>query len=151
MLNKIDIMGRLVRNPELRKTQSGVSVCSLTVAVDRDFNPAGGERGVDYIDCTAWRSTAEFISKHFSKGSLIVISGGLRVDSYKDREGQNKKNVFVNVENVYFAESKRTDSEQNPQKSRSAGTNSSQSSNVEKYQQSFSELDDDDDGSKCPF
>lgn len=150
MLNTITIMGRLVRNPELRTTQSGVAVCSITVACERDFNPAGGERGVDYIDCTAWRGTAEFINKHFSKGSMIVVSGGLRVDSYKDREGQNKKTVFVNVDNVYFAEAKRGDNEQSRQSSKSTGANRSQNSDVAKYQQSFTEMDDDD-GSKCPF
>lgn len=108
MLNHIDIMGRLVRDPELRSTQSGVSVASFTVAVDRDFGGRdGGEKQTDFIDCVAWRQTGEFVSKYFRKGSMIVVSGRLQSRKWQDREGNNRTNWEVNADNVYFGESRR--------------------------------------------
>ena len=106
MLNKIIIMGRLVRDPELRKTQSGVSVVSFTVAVDRDFKN-GDEKVTDYIDCTAWRGQADFISKFFTKGRAIVVDGQLQSRKWQDKEGNNRVSWEVQAQNVYFADSKR--------------------------------------------
>ena len=108
MLNHITIMGRLVRDPELRSTQSGVSVASFTVAVDRDFGGRdGGEKQTDFIDCVAWRQTGEFVSKYFRKGSMIVVSGRLQSRKWQDRDGNNRTNWEVNADNVYFGESRR--------------------------------------------
>lgn len=108
MLNHITIMGRLVRDPELRKTQSGVSVVSFTVAVDRDFKN-GDEKVTDYIDCTAWRGTADFISKFFTKGRAIVVDGSLNSRKWQDKDGNNRVSWEVQAQNVYFADSKRND------------------------------------------
>ena len=113
MLNHITIMGRLTRDPELRSTQSGVSVTSFTVAVDRDFGGRdGGERQTDFIDCVAWRQTGEVVSKYFHKGSMIVVSGRLQSRKWQDRDGNNRTNWEVVADNVYFGESRR-DSESN--------------------------------------
>lgn len=108
MLNHITIMGRLVRDPELRKTQSGVSVVSFTVAVDRDFKN-GDEKVTDYIDCTAWRGQADFISKYFTKGRAIVVDGSLNSRKWTDKDGNNRVSWEVQAQNVYFADSRRND------------------------------------------
>ncbi|MCR5664241.1 MAG: single-stranded DNA-binding protein [Oscillospiraceae bacterium] len=111
MLNHIVIMGRLTRDPELRYTQSQTPVASFTVAVDRDFGGRdGGEKQTDFIDCSAWRSTAEFVSKYFHKGSMIVVSGRLQSRKWQDREGNNRVNWEIVADNVYFGESSRRDS-----------------------------------------
>ncbi len=108
MLNHIVIMGRLTRDPELRTTQAGVSVTSFTVAVDRDFGGRdGGERQTDFIDCVAWRSTGEFVSKYFHKGSMIVVSGRLQSRKWQDRDGNNRTSWEIIADNVYFGESRR--------------------------------------------
>ncbi len=108
MLNHITIMGRVTRDPGLRSTQSGVSVASFTVAVDRDFGGRdGGEKQTDFIDCVAWRQTGEFVSKYFRKGSMIVVSGRLQSRKWQDRDGNNRTNWEVNADNVYFGESRR--------------------------------------------
>ena len=109
MLNHIVIMGRLTRDPELRRTGSGVAVASFTVAVDRDFSGRdGGERETDFIDCVAWRQTGEFVSKYFTKGSMIVVSGRLQIRSWTDKEGGKRRTAEVVADNVYFGESKRS-------------------------------------------
>ena len=108
MLNHIIIMGRLTRDPELRRTGSGVAVTSFTVAVDRDFGSReGGEKETDFIDCVAWRQTGEFVSKYFTKGSMIVVSGRLQIRSWTDKEGNKRRTAEVVADNVYFGESKR--------------------------------------------
>ena len=108
MLNHIVIMGRLTRDPELRTTQSGVSVASFSVAVDRDFGGRdGGERQTDFFDCSAWRQTGEFVSKYFRKGSMIVVSGRMQSRKFQDREGNNRTAWDIQADNVYFGESKR--------------------------------------------
>ena len=107
MLNHITIMGRLTREPELRRTSSGVAVTSFTVAVDRDFSGKdGGEKETDFIDCVAWRQTGEFVSKYFSKGSMIVVSGRLQIRSWTDKDGNKRRSAEVVADNVYFGESK---------------------------------------------
>ena len=109
MLNHITIMGRLVRDPELRRTGTGVAVASFTVAVDRDFGGRdGGERETDFIDCVAWRNTGEFVSKYFTKGSMAVVSGRLQIRGWTDKEGNKRRTAEVVAENVYFGESKRS-------------------------------------------
>ena len=109
MLNHITIMGRLTRDPELRRTGSGIAVASFTLAVDRDFSPRdGGERETDFIDCVAWRQTGEFVSKYFTKGSMIVVSGRLQIRSWTDKEGNKRRTAEVVADNCYFGESKRT-------------------------------------------
>ena len=109
MLNHITIMGRLTRDPELRRTGSGTAVASFTVAVDRDFGGRdGGERETDFIDCVAWRQTGEFVSKYFTKGSMIVVSGRLQIRNWTDKEGNKRRSAEVVADNVYFGESKRS-------------------------------------------
>lgn len=111
MLNRIDIMGRLVRDPELRHTQSDKPVASFTLAVDRDYGGRdGGEKQTDFIDCVAWNKTGEFVSKYFSKGSMAVVSGRLQIRDWKDKDGNNRRTAEVVVENIYFGESKKRDS-----------------------------------------
>ena len=111
MLNHIVIMGRLTRDPEVRYTQSQLPVASFTVAVDRDFGGRdGGERQTDFINCVAWRQTAEFVSKYFHKGSMAVVSGRLQIRQYQDREGNNRSASEIVVDNIYFGESKRDSS-----------------------------------------
>ena len=108
MLNRIIIMGRLVRDPELRTTQSGVSVTSFTLAVDRDFkNRDSGEKSTDFIDVVAWRQTAEFVCKYFAKGRMAVAEGRLQIRDWKDRDGNNRRSAEVVADNVYFGDSKR--------------------------------------------
>lgn len=109
MLNHIIIMGRLTRDPELRNTSSGTPVVSFTVAVDRDFSGKdGGEKQTDFIDCTAWRGTAEFISKYFAKGSMIVVAGRLEIRNWIDKEGNKRRNAEVVADSVYFGESRKS-------------------------------------------
>ena len=108
MLNHITLMGRLVRDPELRRTGSGVAVASFRIAVDRDYSPKdGGERKADFIDCVAWRQTGEFISKYFAKGRMIVVDGRLEMRDWTDKEGNKRISAEVIVENAYFGDSRR--------------------------------------------
>ena len=110
MLNHITIMGRLTRDPELRYTQSQTPVASFTLAVDRDFGGRdGGEKQTDFIDCVAWRQTAEFVSKYFQKGSMAVVSGRLQIRDWTDRDGGKRRSAEVVVDNIYFGESRRRD------------------------------------------
>ena len=106
MLNHIVIMGRLTRDPELRYTQSQIPVASFRVAVDRDFG-RGEERQTDFIDCVAWRSTGEFVSKYFQKGSMAVVSGRLQMRDWTDKDGNKRTSAEVVADNVYFGDSKR--------------------------------------------
>lgn len=112
MLNHITIMGRLTRDPELRRTGSGLAVASFTVAVDRDWpNKETGEKETDFIDCVAWRQTGEFVSKYFTKGSMIVVSGRLQIRSWVDKDGNKRKTAEIVADNVYFGESKKKDTQ----------------------------------------
>lgn len=108
MLNHITIMGRMTRDPELRRTGSGVAVASFTVAVDRDYSGKdGGEKETDFIDCVAWRNTGEFVSKYFAKGSMAVVSGRLQIRAWTDKDGNKRRTAEVVADNVYFGDSKR--------------------------------------------
>ena len=110
MLNKIILMGRLTRDPELRRTQSGTAVASFTLAVDRDYKPQDGERETDFIDIVAWRGTGEFVSKYFTKGRMAVVEGRLQVRDWKDKDGAKRRSTEVIADNVYFGDSKRSES-----------------------------------------
>ena len=108
MLNHITIMGRLTRDPELRRTGSGVAVASFSVAVDRDFGRnENGEKETDFIDCVAWRNTAEFVSKYATKGRMAVVSGRLQIRPWTDKDGNKRRSAEVVADNVYFGDSKR--------------------------------------------
>ena len=113
MLNKIILMGRLTRDPELRRTGSGTAVTSFAIAVDRDFKSQNGEKETDFIDVVAWRSTAEFVSKHFSKGRMAVVEGRLQIRDWTDKDGTKRRSAEVVADNVYFADSKRDDTTAN--------------------------------------
>lgn len=111
MLNHITIMGRMTRDPELRRTGTGVAVASFTMAVDRDFaSKDGGEKETDFIDCVAWRNTGEFVSKYFTKGSMAVVSGRLQIRSWTDKDGNKRRTAEVLADNVYFGDSKKSES-----------------------------------------
>ena len=105
MLNCITIMGRLTRDPELRRTGSGIAVASFTVAVDRDF-AQDGKKETDFIDCVAWRQTGEFVSKYFKKGSMIVVKGRLQIRNWNDKDGNKRKTAEVVADNCYFGSTK---------------------------------------------
>ena len=108
MLNHIVIMGRLTRDPELRRTATGTAVASFSLAVDRDFGKSeNGERETDFIDCVAWRQTGEFVSKYFVKGRMAVVSGRLQIRNWTDKEGNKRRTAEVVADNVYFGDSKR--------------------------------------------
>ena len=107
MLNKIFIMGRLTRDPELRRTQNGTAVTSFTMAVDRDFKNADGTKDTDFIDVVAWRNTAEFVSKYFGKGRMAVVEGRLQLRDWTDKDGNKRRNAEVLADNIYFGDSKK--------------------------------------------
>lgn len=107
MLNRIVLMGRLTRDPELRRTQSGVAVVSFAIAVDRDYAAQGAEKETDFIDIVAWRGTAEFVEKYFSKGRMIVVAGRLQIRNWEDKEGNKRRSAEVVADSVYFGEGKR--------------------------------------------
>lgn len=120
MLNHIIIMGRMVRDPELRRTQSGISVCSFTLACDRDFKSKdGGEKETDFIDCVAWRSTAEFVCKYFTKGRMMAVEGRLQLRDWVDKEKNKRRSAEIQVDSAYFADSKKE--QEPPEVSHGAG------------------------------
>lgn len=139
MLNHVTIMGRLTRDPELRHTQSGTAVTSFTLAVDRDFKDKNsGEAVTDWISCTAWKGTAEFVSRYFQKGRMAVVDGRLQTRSYQDRDGNKRTAVEVVSDHVYFGDSKKKESEGNAPEDELPDTEG----------QKFAELDD---SSDSPF
>lgn len=107
MLNRIILMGRLTRDPELRRTGSGTAVTSFSLAVDRDFKSQSGEKETDFIDIVAWRNTAEFVSKYFTKGRMAVVEGRLQIRDWTDKDGNKRRSAEVVADNVYFGDSKR--------------------------------------------
>ena len=130
MLNKIIIMGRLTRDPELRRTQGGTAATSFTMAVDRDFKSQSGEKETDFIDVVAWRNTGEFAAKYLAKGRMAAVEGRIQVRDWQDKDGNRRKSVEVVADNVYFADSKR---DSKPQESRTVAD------------QEFDEIEDDGD------
>ena len=113
MLNKIIIMGRLARDPELRRTGSGTAVTSFSMACDRDFKSRSGDKETDFIEVVAWKNTAEFVSKYFSKGRMAVVEGRLQIRDWTDKAGNKRTTAEVVADNVYFADSKRSESNEN--------------------------------------
>ena len=109
MLNKVALMGRLTKDPEMRYTQAQTAVTSFSLAVERDAKSRDGDREVDYINCVAWRSSAEFVEKYFHKGSMAVVAGRLQIRNWQDKEGNNRQSAEVVVDNIYFGDSKRSD------------------------------------------
>lgn len=108
MLNRIILMGRLTRDPELRRTQSGTAVTSFSIAVDRDFKGQNGEKETDFIDIVAWRSTAEFVSKYFTRGRMAVVEGRLQIRDWTDRDGGKCRSAEVVADSVYFGDSRKS-------------------------------------------
>ena len=136
MLNHITIMGRLTRDPELRRTGSGIAVASFTVAVDRDFSGKDSEKETDFIDCVAWRNTGEFVSKYFTKGRMIVVSGRLQIRQWTDKDGNKRKTTEVTCDAVELLSSKRNNETNNPAQRQNA------SQGQHSYaQQSFQSID----------
>ena len=107
MLNRIILMGRLTRDPELRRTGSGTAVTSFSLAVDRDFKSQSGEKETDFIEVVAWKNTAEFVSKYFSKGRMAIVEGRLQIRDWVDKDGGKRRSAEVVADNVYFGDSKR--------------------------------------------
>lgn len=131
MLNKIVLMGRMTGDPVLRYTQSQTPVASFSLAVERDFkNNETDEREVDFINCVAWRNTADFVTKYFKKGSMTVVSGRLQIRNWKNKDGENRQSAEVVVDSIYFGEGKKTDSNEQ---------------SAEDYQPKFQELSNDGD------
>lgn len=131
MLNCITIMGRLTRDPELRRTGSGIAVASFTVAVDRDF-AQDGKKETDFIDCVAWRQTGEFVSKYFRKGSMIVVKGRLQIRNWNDKDGNKRKTAEVVADNCYFGSTK-SDSDSSNNNSGYSGNNTGYGNNRNGY------------------
>lgn len=144
MLNHITIMGRLTRDPEMRRTGSGVAVTSFTIACDRDFSGKGSEKETDFIDVTAWRNTGEFVNSYFNKGRMAVVSGRLQIRKWTDKNGTERRSAEVVADNVYFGDSKKEES-----------ATSASSSNVQNFipysepLQEYAVVDGDDDS--LPF
>ena len=115
MLNRCIIMGRLTRSPELRRTQSGKAVTSVTLAVDRDFKGQNGEKETDFIDIVAWGNTAEFLCNYFSKGRMTVVEGRLQIRDWTDKDGGKRRSAEIVAERIYFADSKRDQEAAAPQ------------------------------------
>lgn len=107
MLNKIFIMGRLTRDPELRRTQNGTAVAGFALAVDRDYKNADGTKDTDFIEVVAWRSSAEFVSKYFAKGRMAIVEGRLQIRDWQDKDGNKRRSAEVVADNVYFGDSKK--------------------------------------------
>ena len=162
MLNHITIMGRIVRDPELRRTGSGVAVTSFTVAVDRDFGGNDGKKETDFIDCVAWRQTGEFVSKYFRKGSMIAVSGRLQIRNWTDKDGNKRKSAEVVADNCYFGSTKKESDESSGIQSSSYGDTSGYGGGYDsqyagagqgymppQYGSSFSVIEDDD--AQLPF
>lgn len=112
MLNRIIIMGRMTKDPELRRTNSGTAVASFTLAVDRDMKNQDGSRSTDFIDCVAWKGAAEFVNKYFGKGRMAVVDGRLQMRDWTDRDGNKRRTAEVVVSSIYFGDSKKESSEQ---------------------------------------
>lgn len=155
MLNHIVLMGRLTRDPELRRTGSGIAVASFTLAVDRDFAAQGAEKETDFVDIVAWRNTAEFVSRYFTKGRMAVVSGRLQIRNWTDKDGNKRRSAEVVADNVYFGDSKRDNAgnagfDQTPNYSApSPSYHQTQTAPQAPVASGFSMLEDDD--SELPF
>ena len=150
MLNHITIMGRLTRDPELRRTGSGVAVASFTLAVDRDFGKnENGEKETDFIDCVAWRQTGEFVSKYFTKGRMAVVSGRLQIRPWTDKDGNKRRTAEIVADNVYFGDSRRDGDNAGGYSAPAAGSFGGYSAPAAAPASDFAMLEDDD--AQLPF
>ena len=153
MLNKIFLMGRLTRDPELRHTQTGTAVASFSLAVDRDFkDKATGDRTTDFIDVVAWRQTGEFVSRYFTKGRMAVVEGRLQIRDWTDKDGGKRRSAEVVADNVYFGDSKRDggdNSGYNPGYAPAPASHSAAPSNFSASGSDFAEIGEDD--GELPF
>lgn len=136
-MNNINLIGRLTKDPELRSTQTGVSVCNFTLAVDRKYKDKNGERETDFINCVAWRSTAEFIARFMTKGQRIGVTGSLQVSTYDDRDGQRQWKTEVVVDSAYFADGKSDNN--NTANNASYGYNTSSNADVGMFEETADE------------
>ena len=152
MLNRIILMGRLTRDPELRRTGSGTAVTSFSLAVDRDFKSQSGEKETDFIDIVAWRNTAEFVSKFFTKGRMAVVEGRLQIRDWTDKDGGKRRSAEVVADNVYFGDSKGDggdNSGYNPGYAPAPASHSAAPSNFSASGSDFAEIGEDD--GELPF
>ena len=152
MLNRIILMGRLTRDPELRRTGSGTAVTSFSLAVDRDFKSQSGEKETDFIDIVAWRNTAEFVSKYFTKGRMAVVEGRLQIRDWTDKDGGKRRSAEVVADNVYFGDSKSDggdNSGYNPGYAPAPASHSAAPSNFSASGSDFAEIGEDD--GELPF
>ena len=152
MLNRIILMGRLTRDPELRRTSSGTAVTSFSLAVDRDFKSQSGEKETDFIDIVAWRNTAEFVSKYFTKGRMAVVEGRLQIRDWTDKDGGKRRSAEVVADNVYFGDSKRDggdNSGYHPGYAPAPASHSAAPSNFSASGSDFAEIGEDD--GELPF
>ena len=143
MLNKIFIMGRLTRDPELRRTQNGTAVAGFALAVDRDYKNADGTKETDFIEVVAWRSSAEFVSKYFTKGRMAIVEGRLQIRDWTDKDGNKRRSAEVIADNVYFGDSKKEGDSSGGYKAAGKAVD------VEPDTEDFAEVEDDD--SDLPF
>lgn len=149
-MNTCVFMGRFVRDPETRQASNGNAVCNFTLAVDRDFKDADGNRGTDFIDFVAFRRTAEFVSKYFSKGRMAAVEGRLQIESYTDKEGIKRRSAKILVDKIHFADSKRDSGDGFASGSETTPATPSDSASASNYSgQSYQALDYDD--SDIPF
>ncbi|MFI3228107.1 MAG: single-stranded DNA-binding protein [Clostridia bacterium] len=146
MLNKVILMGRLTRDPELRHTQSNRAVCSFSLAVNRDFAPQGGQAQTDFVDIVAWGKTGEFVSKYFVKGQLVAVTGRLQSRTWEDKNGNKRVTIEVNAEEVHFAEPKRSSQNSGDRYENSAPSRNNQAApaSFDFDDSDFSEIADDD-------
>lgn len=114
MLNSITLMGRMTKDPERRRTESGIAVTSFSLACERDYAPQGGEKETDFIDVVCWRSTAEFVEKYFTKGRMAVVTGRLQIRGWTDKKGNKRRSAEILADHVYFGDSKRDGDSQEP-------------------------------------
>ena len=150
MLNKIVLMGRLTRDPELRRTDSGIAVASFTLACDRDYSGKdGAEKQTDFVDIVAWRHTAEFVSKYFAKGRMAVVSGRLQIRLWTDKEGNKRRSAEIVAESVYFGDSKRDGNGQQSGQQPSQASYQDAPGYDSAYVSDFAQIEDDD--SDLPF
>ncbi len=150
MLNRIILMGRLTRDPELRHTQSGIAVASFSLAVERDFNSKdSGEKQTDFVDIVAWRNTAEFVSRYFSKGRMAIVEGRLQIRPWEDRDGNKRRSAEVVADNIYFGDSKRSEDGSSSTGGYAPQTSERQTYTAPQTQSDFAEIDDDE--SDLPF
>lgn len=149
MINKVILMGRLTADPEMRQTQSGISVARFSIAVDRRFQRQGEQKQTDFINCVAWRQQADFVCRYFSKGKMIAIVGSLQQNNWKDKDGNNRTTYEVITEEISFADSKKDDSGSNkgfvPQETSTSSASSSDNFNLNVSENDFTVLNGDDD------